>query len=68
MYFCGSGTYVFEVSNDNQYVGFNVYVVPPNTNPNDVISGKSPYYVSCSTSNKISSMSSYPLIPVFFIE
>ncbi len=51
--FCKAGQYYYSVSNDNQYNGFNVYPVPPNTNPNDVINGKASYY-DCGAFNKIS--------------
>ena len=52
--FCQGGTNFFQISNDNQNIGFNTYVVPPNTNAIDVINGKAPYYLSCSKNNMIS--------------
>ncbi|MDE1765824.1 MAG: hypothetical protein KGI27_06060 [Thaumarchaeota archaeon] len=53
IYFCHAGTNSFQITTDNQNAGFDTYVVPPNTNPNDVINGKAPYYVSCSRNNMI---------------
>jgi hypothetical protein len=52
--FCKSGQYYFSVTNDNQYLGFNVYTVPPTSNPNDVVNGKGNVYESCYAYNKIS--------------
>ncbi|HEV2192382.1 MAG TPA: matrixin family metalloprotease [Nitrosopumilaceae archaeon] len=52
--FCGPGSYYYEVSSDDQYNGFDVYVAPSNSDYNGIISGKDLYYRSCSTNNKIS--------------
>lgn len=56
--FCNGGSYFFTTNSDDQYSGYKVYVVPPNIDPEEIISGKVPYYVSCSAyENEMTSFS-----------
>ncbi|MEX0656630.1 MAG: hypothetical protein WD154_03695, partial [Nitrosopumilaceae archaeon] len=56
--FCKGGSYFFTTNTNDQYNGYKVYVVPPNTDPEEIISGNEPYYLSCSAyENEMTSFS-----------
>ena len=52
--FCRGGTFSYQITTDDQYNGFDVYVSPPNSDYEGIISGKALYYPSCSKQNMIS--------------
>ena len=56
--FCASGDYYFTTQTTNSNDGYKIYVVPPNSDVSGVISGKTPFYLSCSAyENKMLSFS-----------
>jgi len=52
--FCGGGTFQYSVSNDDQYSGFNVYIITPDTDPQEFIENGGSHYPDCAGENKIS--------------
>lgn len=45
---CNSGSIYFTTERTSSSDGYKVYVIPSNTDPSDVISGNSPFYLDCS--------------------
>jgi len=52
---CGSGPHQFQVVSNNQYTGFDFYVLTPSGTPNGVLAGEgNTYYPACSKQNMVS--------------
>jgi len=45
--FCNSGSAYYEITSDNQYNGFDTYVLPPTSDPKGVLEGTDNIYSNC---------------------
>jgi len=52
--FCSSGSVYYEITSDNQYNGFDTYVLPPNSDPKGVLEGTDNIYSNCGEHNMVS--------------
>ena len=52
--FCSAGSYSYQITADNKYNGFDVYVAPSGSTYDGIKNGKDLYYPSCSANNMIS--------------
>ena len=53
IYFCGSGEQYYYVSSNSEEDGFDVYVLPPNTDPNTFVSEGGSRYTNCGAERKL---------------
>ena len=62
--FCNGGTMQYQVSSEDQYNGFYVYVLPPETDPKNFIEfDVGQYYPDCSTENLMTKYGSTCTVP-----
>ena len=54
IYFCGSGEQYYYVSSNSEEDGFDVYVLPPNTDPSTFVSERGSGYTNCGAERKLS--------------
>jgi len=52
--FCNSGAVYYEITSDDKNNGFDVYVLPPDSDPQDLIDGTILSYVDCGAYNMVS--------------
>jgi len=50
---CSSGNYRYFFESDDDYTGFNVYVLPPGVSGGEFAAGNGKYYTSCEKLNMI---------------
>jgi len=53
IYFCGSGEQYYYVSSNSEEDGFDVYVLPPETDPNTFVSEGGSRYTNCGAERKL---------------